>query len=245
MTEKILKIISNSSRGAAIFLNKNYKNDLSQIEKYAQIGKLSSGLIHDLISPITSLSLQLEVLNSKDYKNEKYLNSIKDSIENVANYSKLIKSYISNNQKELKIDLIKTINEAVSLISYKAIKENIQIQFIGEEKIFIKTKPILIYQIIISLLSNAIESFDKNGHNRKIIIKIYREQNKIFFSIKDFGRGIKNTKIIFKTFYTTKKETGGTGIGLSTVKHIVEKEFHGKIFVESSPNIGSEFKIII
>lgn len=245
MTEYIEKIIRRSSRGTAIFLPKIYKENLSQIEKLAQIGQISTGIIHDLISPITALNLQLELLNNDKLKDSRYINSIRESLERVEDYSKLIKEYISNNQKNVLLDLNKTIDDSLKLISYKAIKENIQIQFIRRGNFFVKTKPIFIYQIIISLISNAIESYRENDINRKIIIKLENINKKISLEIRDFGRGIENIKKIFSPFYTTKKDMGGTGIGLSSVKYIVEEELLGKITVQSEIDKGSVFRITI
>lgn len=246
MTEYISKIIRRSGHGAAIFLPKVYKTNLCKIEKVAQVGQISSGLIHDLLSPITALNLQIELLSQNNkLKNKKYIESIKESLNNVNSYSKLIKEYISNKQKIEKVNLNQTIDNSLKLISYKAVAGNIQLQFIRRGTFYINTKTIFIYQIIISLLSNAIESFKNDSCNKKIIIKLENIKNKICIEIKDFGRGIKNTKEIFKPFYTTKEDIGGTGIGLSSVKYIVEKELKGKIEVESEVGKGSTFRIII
>jgi signal transduction histidine kinase len=195
MTELIHKIISKSSRGTVIFLPKVYREKISRVEKYAQIGQISSGLLHDLTSPITALNLQLETLDAEMLKNPKYLQSIKDAVVNINNYSSLIKSYISGDRTKQKLNLSDEIQKAIELISYKAVKENIQIQ--------------------------------------------------ILLSIKDYGCGINDTKKIFSNFYTTKRSSGGTGIGLSSVKHIVEKELNGKIEIESEIEKGSTFIIKI
>jgi signal transduction histidine kinase len=245
MTELIHKIISKSSRGTVIFLPKVYREKISRVEKYAQIGQISSGLLHDLTSPITALNLQLETLDAEMLKNPKYLQSIKDAVVNINNYSSLIKSYISGDRTKQKLNLSDEIQKAIELISYKAVKENIQIQFIRNEDIDIMARKIEIYQIIISLLSNAIESFRIQDENRKVIIKLEKIQNKILLSIKDYGCGINDTKKIFSNFYTTKRSSGGTGIGLSSVKHIVEKELNGKIEIESEIEKGSTFIIKI
>lgn len=245
MAEIIQKIIRNSSLRTVIFLPNFYKKRLNQMEKLAQIGQISSGLIHDLTSPITSLNLQIEMLNEKLIKDPKYLKSIKEAVVNVSDYTKLIRNYISGNRTKKMIDFGKTINDAIKLVSYSAIRKNIQIQFIKQSGIKINANPVQIYQIIVSLVSNAIESFREKDDNRKIIIKLEEIETKIILTIKDFGMGIKNIKQIFDPFYTTKQKQGGIGIGLSSVKHIVENELKGQLCVQSQPEEGSTFKIII
>jgi signal transduction histidine kinase len=225
--------------------NKNIVEDekLKEIEKLAQFGQLSSGLIHDLISPITSLNLQIEMLDEKIITNSDFIDSIKSAIKNINRYAELIKSYVGGKNENKIIILDEEIQKAIELISYKAIKKSIEIQFIREKDIFISTDPVLIYQIVISLVSNAIESFREIDTDRIIIIKLENFNKDIVLTIRDFGEGISDTNIIFEPFYTTKRHMGGTGIGLSSVRHIVEREFNGKIIVKSKINKGSEFKI--
>lgn len=245
MTYLFKKIIRLGSPRTAIFLPKFNKQNISVIEKYAQIGQIYSGIIHDLISPITALGMQIDLINEKNIDRRKHIKFIRETITGINEYSKIVKNYISMNQQKRWLDLSKEIEKSLKLISYSAIQNNIQINFIRKEKVKIFSNRIKIYQIIISLVSNAIESFREKDSNRKIIIKIEKIKNKTIISITDFGQGIENTDIIFSPFYTTKKDKGGTGIGLSSVRHIVEKDLKGKIIVNSKPDEGSTFKIIL
>ena len=72
------------------------------------------------------------------------------------------------------------------------------------------------------------------------------EQNKILIRISDNGKGIdkKHLPRLFERFYRVEsarnRKQGGSGLGLSIVKHIIDAH-NEKIFVESEPNVGSEF----
>jgi signal transduction histidine kinase len=243
MMELISKKIRGSRR-AAIF-SEERDQTVEQMIRYAQIGKLSSGLLHDLTSPITALNLQLQTMDSESLKDSEWVKALKDAIVNIDSYSQLIKVYISGNKKKKEVNLEKEIKRALKLISYRAIKNRIQIQFIKQKGIKMFANKVQIYQIIISLVSNAIESFRECDSDRKIIIKLEKIKDRILILVKDFGGGIDNTKKIFSPFYTTKIKDGGTGIGLSNVKHIVEQEYGGKIKVISEKEKGSTFVIII
>ncbi len=245
MQSQVIRKIQNKKVLVDISTAKIDSENLTTIEKYAQIGQLSSGLIHDLISPITSLNMQIEILDENTIKSPLFIDSIKNAIKNINKYAELIKTYISGKKYERIILLDEEIQKALELISYKAIKNNIQIQFIRQKNIFMQTNPVLIYQIIISLVSNAIESFRDFDKKRRIIIKLEEKKKYLSLIVIDFGEGIKNIKKIFNPFYTTKKDRGGTGIGLSSVKHIVEKEFNGKIKVKSKIEKGSTFQIFL
>ncbi len=88
-----------------------------------------------------------------------------------------------------------------------------------------------------NLLSNAVDAVSSNG---RIEIKVSTNENKITILFSDNGHGIKDDCIdkIFKAFYTEKEN--GTGLGLFSVKRIVES-LKGNITVESEVGKGSMF----
>ena len=89
-----------------------------------------------------------------------------------------------------------------------------------------------------------------NKDNGKVIIDINKESNHCILRIKDTGIGIpyKDQERIFERFYRGDKsrsnKISGTGIGLSIVKHIIEKH-KGKINLTSKLNMGTEIEIIL
>ncbi|HON19402.1 MAG TPA: ATP-binding protein, partial [Salinivirgaceae bacterium] len=98
-----------------------------------------------------------------------------------------------------------------------------------------------INQVIMNLLSNAIDAIDGTG---KIFIKTRKVDKWVELSIRDTGIGIPEEvrKKIFDPFYTTKPVGKGTGLGLSITYGIVQ-EHHGTIEVISNPGEGTEFII--
>ncbi|MBC7960732.1 MAG: GHKL domain-containing protein, partial [Vallitaleaceae bacterium] len=100
-------------------------------------------------------------------------------------------------------------------------------------------------QILINLISNALKFTPQEGSIR---IKTYEEGNQFVFQIKDSGIGIaaEEQRLIFERFYRTDlsrtRATGGSGIGLTIVKRLVEAH-HGQIHVESELGKGAEFTV--
>ena len=103
-------------------------------------------------------------------------------------------------------------------------------------------------QIIVNLIQNALKYNDKE--NPKVVISFSEDELYYYFSVIDNGKGIspKEQERIFELFTTLgirdRFGTKGTGIGLSTVKKLVEK-MAGKIMVKSTPGEGSEFSFHI
>ena len=106
-----------------------------------------------------------------------------------------------------------------------------------------------ITQVLTNLLYNAIK-FTPNGGKISVNVKNADENGSILVEVKDNGIGIPKDEHenIFKQFYEVDSrlnhETGGTGLGLSIAKGVVEAH-GGKIWVESTPEVGSTFSFTI
>ena len=100
-------------------------------------------------------------------------------------------------------------------------------------------------QIIVNLLSNAINYCKENG---EVTVDVDKDDEFVHFSIKDTGIGMEEEELprIFERFYridrARNRDSGGTGLGLSIVKHLIEAH-HGKITVTSKVNVGTTFTV--
>jgi signal transduction histidine kinase len=96
-------------------------------------------------------------------------------------------------------------------------------------------------QVMINLVTNAVHASDKAGSN-KIELRAWTEDGRPRMAVTDYGRGIDPDKMnkIFIPFYSTRE--GGSGIGLSFSKHVVQLH-HGRIRVESLPGQKTTFTI--
>ena len=143
-------------------------------------------------------------------------------------------------------NILSTINEVFEMLEVQTDKNNITLALKKkfEEPIYVLADEERIQQVILNLVMNSI----KYGVNRGITeIGIdFIEQNKILIRISDNGKGIdkKHLPRLFERFYRVEsarnRKQGGSGLGLSIVKHIIDAH-NEKIFVESEPNVGSEF----
>lgn len=231
-------------------INMEFFSEKKEMEMYAQIGKIAHELFHDLLNPITGFMLYMD-LGERSQKNNidlvKNKEEINDSIKRIRRFIKLIQdSILSNNKKEV-LNLNENIEEIMSILYYKAKRNNISLIFIREENIKIKIEKIKLYQLIINLLSNAIDSYEKinDGRKRQIILKTEKTDDHLSITIMDNGCGIEKINLdkIFNLNYTNKEN--GFGIGLKTVKKIVEINLKGKIKYSSIINKGSIFSVLI
>ena len=105
-----------------------------------------------------------------------------------------------------------------------------------------------IEQVLINLVENSIK-YGKNFGQTTISIKNYSD-SQVIIHVKDNGEGVKETdkSRLFERFFrvdqSRSREQGGSGLGLSIVKHIIEVH-QQQVFVESRYGVGSEFSFTL
>ncbi len=221
-----------------------------------------SNLSHDLKTPLNVListqQLLKLVLNGKEADDinrnvTRYLHVMK---QNCFRLLRLVNNMIDVTRIEsgfLSIKLgnhnIVSIVEDVCLSVADYIKaRNVELIFdTSIEELTISCDPDKIERIILNILSNAVKFTDEGG---LIYVNMYCDNENVTISIKDTGIGIPEDKLetIFERFKqldkTLPRNYGGSGIGLSLVKSLVEMH-RGKIYAKSSEGKGAEFLIIL
>lgn len=235
----------------------------AQIEKvvnlyrFAEFGRLSSGLFHDLINPLTAVSLniekaRLEKENQGDISlAKKYLDQAFSAAGKMEHFIKAVRKQISKDEAKVLFSLQEETQEVLEILSYKAQVNNVQLILIPSEDISIVGSSIRWNQVMLNIITNAIDAYDNFNRSscREVVIHIVNKVDSIVCTITDYGAGIDNEYItkIFDPFFTTKygKDTKGTGIGLSMVKDILEKDFNGTIQVSSDIKNGTIFVVTL
>ena len=217
-------------------------------EKLSAMGKLASGVAHEIRNPINAIGMIAQRLD-KEFRVEKDLeeyHKITSLLRNeVTRINKIITQFLSY-AKPLSITL-KSVNskgffdDLYRLYSEQAKLKSVELIKLKDSSFEIIIDPELIKQSLMNLLQNAIDAVENNG---KVEIGYFMRGNSLIIEVNDNGKGIpeeiKNK--IFDLYYTTKPE--GTGLGLSIVQKIIA-EHKGTIEVFSEVNKFTKFKITI
>ncbi len=210
-----------------------------QIESERNAEKIKNELIanvsHDLRTPLTSIKGYLEIIKSKkDYNQvqfEQYINIVYNKsekletlINNLFEYTKLTNNAVSVEYQN--IDLNQLMSQLIEEFVPICESNNVTItkKFI-KEKIFLKLDPNKTVRIFENLLSNAIKYSIKPSD---INVDLEQEDNIVAVSIKNRCEAIdaKDLEKIFERFYRIDKSrssaTGGSGLGLTIAKNLVE-----------------------
>lgn len=147
-------------------------------------------------------------------------------------------------------DIIELIQSAFELLEMKAAKKEITLTFDMEYKkaIMVIGDAEKIRQVLTNLLVNSIKYGHNNGTTEVSVENLIK--NKVIIRVTDNGEGIPSSHIprLFERFYRVdqsgSRKEGGSGLGLSIVKHIIEAHDE-KIYVESEVEVGSEFSFTL
>lgn len=148
-----------------------------------------------------------------------------------------------------KFDIVDVVKNVFELLEMKADKKEITLSFDKVyTPIYVDADKDRIQQVLTNLIVNSIK-YGKDGGTTEISLEDL-SQKKILVRITDNGEGIAKEHIprLFERFYRVDKsgsrQEGGSGLGLSIVKHIIEAHDE-KIYVESDYEVGSEFSFTL
>ena len=236
-------------------LQKTQMEKMLQLYQFSEFGRLSAGRIHDLINPLTALSLNLDQASSE--AQAKSADGVKSYVEQASLAAKRMEGYVKIARKQLQhqdvSDIFRPLEEIRQvnhMLEYKANAANVVLRVIGADAVEMFGNPIRFSQIMANTIANAIDAYeehDDTSGKRRVDIRVKeRESGDVVVSIQDWGAGIKEEDMqsIFDPFFTTKGSENGTGIGLFIVRQIVEKDFGGAVSMKSEPGFGTTCIII-
>ena len=230
-----------------------------EAERLEELNKMKSFFVstvsHDLKTPLTSIKMFTDLLQSKlsvhDEKSKSYLKIIDGEsdklcrlIDNILDFTRIEKGLKSYEMKI--VDLAQITCKVVNVLQYQVKMAKQEIIFKEEErKYFIEADEDAVERAVVNLVTNAIKYSDPNSTT---YVSIRSDDGFTGVEVKDEGKGIssKQKEKIFDPFYRSDKESllkaEGTGLGLAIVKHIMESH-QGKIQIKSEVGKGSTFTI--
>ncbi len=230
-------------------LQKMQMDKIGQLYRFAEFGRISSGIFHDLINPLTAVSLSLEQL-SKDSHYQEASSQVEQAVEAAKRMEILVasvKKQLKQEECRRQFSLNQEIKGMLALLAHRAEKTKTNLKFRYQEELEIFGDPLKFSQIIMNLVANSLDALSEIDRKEKqVSIKLGRKSSgDIYLIIKDNGPGIKEDLItkIFEPFFSTK-DGKGLGLGLSSIKHLVKKDFGGTIRAKNLPEGGCAFVIL-
>jgi signal transduction histidine kinase len=215
-------------------------------ERLSILGKLTSGISHEIKNMLTPLSLVelIPQLEPHDLRIQKYCNIVLQCRNQIVDLLNEIREVVVGEQKfEVQPICLSTIlTDVVTIMKFDPNIKNCRLITKFEENIpSVCGNAGKIKQVLVNLIRNSAQAMAKKSG--EIVIKLFQKNDQILITVSDNGIGIptKNLNRIWEPFFSTKKDVG-TGLGLDICKKIIEA--HGaQIDCVSKEGEGSTFTI--
>ena len=245
-----------------------------EIDKYAKDKKLEietlkvreeyrkeflGNVSHELKTPLFNVQGYLLTLAEGALEDEKilkkYLNRANKGVERliyiVKDLDMITKLEVGDLRLNIdKFDVVELVKSVFDLLEMKAAKKKITLTFDMnyDQPIWVNADKERIQQVLTNLIVNSIKYGRDKGTTEVSIENLIK--NKVIVRVTDNGEGISKDNLprLFERFFRVDKsgsrKEGGSGLGLSIVKHIIEAHDE-KIYVESELDVGSEFSFTL
>lgn len=222
---------------------------LANNEKMAELGRLSTGIVHELNTPLSVIASAVQlILREEDVplSVREMLERIDAEVHRLAQYTRGVLSFArSGGEAEAESDVNQVLQEVMAFLRYEARKRSIiVIEELDYDALPVVAESNRLKQIFINLIMNAFQAMEEGG--ALYVRTSMPDDRSVRIEIADTGDGIPPERLdrIFDPFFTTKKAGEGTGLGLYIVGKMVEL-MHGSIEVTSRVGEGTTFTIVL
>ena len=222
------------------------QEQLLQSEKLAAMGRLTSQIAHELNNPLYGIMNTLELLKTEipaDNKRRKILEMALSETVRLSDLLRKMLSFSKPDQEERHPVDINSVLDEILLLHEKQLRENdinVVVTF-AEGLGLVKASKNQLRQVFLNMVANARDAMPGGG---TLSVVTSGDAAKVYVEIVDTGTGIRKEHLdkIFDSFFTTKGEVKGVGLGLSVCYGFIE-DHGGDIEVKSQVGQGTSFTI--
>ncbi len=250
---------------------KKAQQTLVESEKMASLGSLVAGVAHEINTPIgisvtasSHLQEKAEDFNSHIASRQISMRYLTDFLENLNQSTELMQNNLRraadliSSFKQVAVDqtseahyqfpMAEHLHQVVTSLGHKLKKSHTEIEIECDPNLQLEGYPGALAQIYSNLIQNSIiHGFDEGNAPHKISIIVSHDENEVRIDYTDNGRGIPEEILpkIFEPFVTTRRGTGGSGLGAHIIYNLVRQKLRGKISCKSEADQGCQFSIQI
>jgi len=230
--------------------------ELIQAAKLAGLGQMSAGISHELNQPLTAIRNYSK--NAQRLLERQQIAAATDNLEQISELTTLMANIINqlrgfsrkSSGERSEVSIEESVNQALGMFHREIDSNQVDIELHIEHDLCVVTDPLLINQVLVNLISNALQAMSEL-ETRRIDISAKSTDHGIVISLSDTGPGIAENVIenIFDPFFTTKEVGLGLGLGLSISYQIMES-LGGKISVTNAKSTdkttaGARFELYL
>jgi PAS domain S-box-containing protein len=225
-----------------------YESQWDLSKKLADLGRITSGIAHEVKNPLNAMVIHLEILRSKI---ESGNGSPKPQIEildsEIKRLDRVVQTFL-NFTRPVEIhlepfDLNVVVGHVVALASTEANERGVKInKELATDQLVVKGDSDLLKQALLNVIINGCQAMPEGGPLKITTLRGSDGSARILVTDRGIGISEEGRDRIFNLYYTTKK--GGTGIGLAQAFRAVQLH-NGQIRFDSEVGVGTTFEIIL
>jgi CheY-like chemotaxis protein len=232
------------------------ENQLQHAQKLEAVGALATGVAHDFNNLLTGIvgyaQLALMQLDA-DTKLHQMISRIPEQAKRASQLTSSLLSFSRRSEAERRPTAVLPLLKETGKMLKHVMPDTVTLQMNWPEWVpVVRANPTQIQQILINLATNARDAMPHGGElslGLEFVTRSFQRDDEgpwVRLTVADTGVGIPRDlqDKIFEPFFTTKCENEGTGLGLSTVRDLVQQH-GGFVEVTSEPEVGSTFAVYI
>ena len=224
--------------------------ELMQAQRLSSVGAIAASITHEFNNILTTVInySKMGLRHKDDATRDKAFDKILAAGQRASKITTGMLSYARNRaDRQEPMDLVVLAQDVLVLVEKDLQSHRISLETNFPEPVMVMVNPSQIQQVVLNLVINARQAMDEGGSLR---VGVRRDDENSFGEVfvKDTGSGIPSEKLpkIFDPFFSTKEADsqgqGGTGLGLSVCRQIIERH-RGRIRVESTVGRGTTFTL--
>jgi signal transduction histidine kinase len=269
--EEELRLAKERAEATLVDLRDAQRN-LIEAEKFAALGSLVAGVAHEVNGPVgisltvaSSLAHRCQAMDEALSSSQPLLRSsfvefvrgnreaASQLVTNLQRAGELVESFkqvaVDRTHVERRtFDLAETTHQIVVSLLPGSRKRQISVDLDATEGLILDSYPGPYGQVLTNLFLNSFTHAFPDGDGGAIKVEVRSlGLDHVGIAFEDNGRGMspETRRRAFEPFFTTRRQDGGTGLGLHIVYNLVTHRLGGRITVESEPGVGTRFRIVL
>jgi C4-dicarboxylate-specific signal transduction histidine kinase len=221
--------------------------ELVATDRLATVGKLASGVAHEVGNPLSGILGYLSVLRMRQQGNAELLDLVQRIEHEVQRIDQIVRALLElgrpSRGKPQPIDVRPVIDSCVKLLGASRDFEGVKVEVEGPSSLWLLAETGPLSQVLVNLLLNAAQAMSGKG---RIVVRTEQVAAGGHVVVEDEGPGLSPAakERLFEPFFTTKAAGKGTGLGLAVSRHLLS-QFEGALEAGDRPGGGARFTIAL
>ncbi len=218
------------------------QEELIMSEKLASVGRLATGVAHEIGNPMGIILGYLDLLKGGDLSPDERADFLERAESEVTRINDIIRQLLDFSRpaggEPVRVGLHELLGATVRILTPQPLMSDVQVDMAFDaSQDTIWADPNQVQQVLLNIMMNAVDAMSQE---KRLTIETSNTSDRVQIRFKDTGSGIPEEDLgrIFDPFYTTKPPGKGTGLGLS-VSHTIIRNLGGTIRVENNRGAGT------